>query len=188
MKITIDRLELTQFTPEDTPALYQIRNHDSVRPFMNDSAPFAYEAHESWVKKNLIDGHDLLILLVRLRDEAPIGFTLLKRQNEDTAEIGVIFKEAAQHPVVPFVATVATLHLAFCHLNLASLFSYVLPTHERALALNRSLGMTEIESDKPGELKMRMTREGCLANANYLKVFNRMKAKLVVTGKASDVW
>ena len=181
MKITIDQVELAQFTAQDTRTLYDIRNHDSVRPFMSNSAPLEYEKHEAWTKKNLIDGRGFLLLLVRVAGREPIGFTLLQRKSADTAEIGVIFREAAQHPVVPLVATVATLHLAFCHLNLAHLVSYVSPTNQRALSLNRSFGMVEIESDKPGELKMYMSREGCLTNPNYLKVFKRMKDKFIVT-------
>lgn len=188
MKITIDNLELAQFTREDTPDLYHIRNHDSVRPFMSHSAPFSYEAHERWIRKNLTERSGFLIFLVRLRQEAPIGYTLLKRHGEDAAEVGAAFQEATKHPVVPFVATVATFHLAFCHFHLASLFSYVLPTNERALAVNRSLALTELESDKPGELKMRVTREACLANPNYIKVFNRMKSKLVISGDTAGIW
>src|SRR5579871_4141530 len=95
MKITIDRVELAQFTPEDTRLLYDIRNHDSVRSFMSNSAPLEYEKHEAWVKKNLIDGRGFLLLLVRVAGRGPIGFTLLQRKSPDTAEIGVIFREAA---------------------------------------------------------------------------------------------
>jgi RimJ/RimL family protein N-acetyltransferase len=188
MKITIDNLELAQFTREDTPHLYDIRNHESVRACMSHSAPFSYEAHERWVRRNLIDGRGFLMFLVRLRQEEPIGYTLLRRHGADTAEVGAAFKEATKHPVVPFVATVATFHLAFCHFHLAALISYCLPTNERALAVNQALALTEIESDKPGELKMRVTREACLANPNYIKVFNRMKSKLVITGDTSGVW
>lgn len=188
MKITIDNLELAQFTAEDSQALYNVRNHESVRLFMSHSAPLSYEAHERWVRANLIDGRDLLLFLIRVRREEPIGFTLLRRQGADAAEIGVVFQEFAKHPVVPYVATVATGYFAFCHLNLNWLLSYVVPTNERALALNRSLGMTEIESDKPGEVKMHLSREACMANANYCKVFNRMKPKLVITEKTSDIW
>ncbi len=188
MKITIDRVELAQFTPEDTRLLYDIRNHDSVRSFMSNSAPLEYEKHEAWVKKNLIDGRGFLLLLVRVAGRGPIGFTLLQRKSPDTAEIGVIFREAAQHPVVPIVATVGTLHLAWCHLSLAGLVSYVSPTNERALALNRGFGMAEVESDKPGELKMYISRDVCLANRNYVRVFRRMEDKLTITGLDADTW
>jgi RimJ/RimL family protein N-acetyltransferase len=188
MRITIDNLELARFTAEDIQALYNIRNHDSVRLFMSHSVIIPYEAHERWARANLLDGRGLLLFMVRLRHEEPIGFTMLKRQSDDAAEIGVIFQEAARHPVVPLIATVATVHLAFCHLNLAWLLSYLLPTNERALALNQCFGMTEIESDKPGEMKMHVSREVVLANANYVKVYERMKTKLVITGKTSDIW
>jgi hypothetical protein len=76
---------------------------------------------------------------------------------------------------------VATLRYAFCHLGLAYLISYVLPSHHRAIALNRSFGAWEVESEKRGMLKFRLSREICLGNSNYLKVLARIKDKIRIT-------
>jgi len=177
MIITIGSLELARFRPEDLEDLYRIRNDPSVREYMADPGPIPHTAHVKWVNEHLVDSQEILLLMVRLRGEA-IGFTLLKRVGEEAAEIGVIFREAERHLTVPYTCTVATLRYAFCHLGLAYVISYVLPVHHRAIALNRSFGAWEVESEKRGMLKFRLSREICLGNGNYLKAFSRIGEKI----------
>jgi RimJ/RimL family protein N-acetyltransferase len=188
MKITIGNLELAQFTPRDIRELYLIRNHPSVRRFMTNPGFLSYKAHRDWVQKNLIHQTNLLVFLVRLRGERAIGLTQLQRRGDDTAEIGVMFREANTHLVVPYTSTGATLHLAFGPLRLAWLVSYVVPGHDRAFALNQSFGAWTEESDKPGMIKYRLSREVCLANENYLKVMNRMRDQLTITDADPAGW
>jgi hypothetical protein len=63
--------------------------------------------------------------------------------------------------------------------------SFFPPSH--ALA-GLSFGAREIDADNPGMLKFTLDREVCLANPNYLKVLDRMKDKLTVTGAASTTF
>lgn len=181
MKIELASLEIRQFVEGDTKALHLIRNHESVRRYMADPSSVPYESHEEWVRNNLIDKKNLLLFMVRRKGEA-IGFTLLKKVSEDTAEMGVIFKEANKYPGVIYSATVITLYIAFCCLKLSVLVSYVIPGHDRAISLNRSFGGWEIESDKPGMIRFCVSREVCLGNKNYQKGFSRIKSKLKIMG------
>lgn len=179
MKITIGGLELRQFTAEDAEDLHRVRNDPSVRRYMSDPTPIPLEAHLAWVKTHLLEGRDLLLFMVRRNGEA-IGFTLLRRVGGDT-EIGVMFKEATRHPVLPAYATVATLYCAFCLRGVTRLISYVAPAHERALALNRGFGAWEVESDKPGMIKFRLSPEVCLANPTWKKMMERLGDRMQVT-------
>jgi hypothetical protein len=108
MKIVIGKLELAQFCAADMEDLYRIRNHESVRGFMSNTAPLEWDSHVKWVRENLLEGGRILLLIVRLEAVA-LGFTLLKRLTPDTAEIGVVVREASRHRLVSSQAAAATL-------------------------------------------------------------------------------
>lgn len=179
MKIVIGKLELAQFTAADTEDLYRIRNHESVRGFMSNPAPLEWESHVAWVQVNLLSGGRILLLMVRLEGEA-LGFTLLKRLAEDTAEIGVVVREAPRHRLIPSEAGAATLYLAFEVLGLTRLVSYVVPAHRHAIAFNSGAGGREVQSDKPGMLQFDFTRESYLSNRHCLRTIARMRPKMQV--------
>lgn len=181
-RIKIGELELMRFTPSSARELYSIRNHDSVRRYMANTKLIPYKAHTEWVRNNLIEGQNLLLFMVRPKARArAIGFTQL-RIEENAAEIGVIFKEAQYHRLASALSTVVTLHLAFCYLNLNLVVSYVLPTHKSAISFNCSFGGRQVESDKPGMIKLQVSRDECLNNEHYVKVFNRIKGRIEVEG------
>ncbi len=180
VRITIGDLELAQFTPKDTRALYCIRNHGSVRQFLANPEFIPYKAHLEWVRKNLIEARLLWLFMIRLRGK-PIGFSLLRPQGEDTAEIGMMFREANTHPVVPVYAAAAMLHCAFRVLKFTWLTSYPVATNERALAINRAFGPEEVESERAGTIKLRMNREMCERNSTFIKTFGRIKDRMKVT-------
>ena len=182
MKVTIGTLELTRFTDEDSGDLYRIRNHSSIRRYMADSSPISYKAHNKWVRENLIEEPKILLFMARRKKEA-LAFTLLKKVAADTAEMGVIFKEASKHPVLASYCAAATLYVAFSRLNLDWLISYVVTKHEKAFAMNRTFGGWEIESDKPGMIKFCVNREICTGNQNYVKILERIKDRLKITGE-----
>ena len=179
MKIVIGKLELAQFTAADTEDLYRIRNHESVRGFMSNPAPLEWESHVAWVRDNLLSGGRILLLMVRLEGEA-LGFTLLKRLAEDTAEIGVVVREAAKHRLIPSEAGAATMYLAFEVLGFRRLVSYVVPRHEHAVSFNRRAGGREVASDKPGMLRLNFTLTGYLRNSHCRKIVARMRPKMQV--------
>ena len=181
LRIRFGGVELRQFRPEDIADLYHVRNHDSVRGLLADPRPISYESHVDWVNRNLIPGRDILLFIVRSNGD-PIGFSLLKRLAPDAVEVGVMFREANRHPGIPAHAAVAMLYLAFEHFRMRSAVSYVLPRHDRAIALNRAFG-PEVESDKPGMLCFRQLRAPLLRNRRYRKLMARLLPRLqIVTG------
>lgn len=181
MKILSGGVELVQFTAADTQALYEIRNHESVRSFMANPAPLAIEAHREWTRRHLLEGADVLLFMIGAGGE-PCGFSVLKRLAADCAEIGVMVRDAAQRPIVASIATTATLHCAFERLSFETVVSWVLPEHRRALAFNQAFGGAEVPSEKPGMLQFRLSREECLRNESYRRLKARLGARL--TGPA----
>jgi RimJ/RimL family protein N-acetyltransferase len=179
LRITIGGAELRQFAVNDMQDLYLVRNHESVRSFMADPREIAWESHVTWVNANLIPGRDILLFLARLKGET-IGLTLLKRLAPDRVEAGVMFREASLHPVIPAQAAVAMLYLAFEYFQVGSAVSYVLPGHRRALALNRGLGGPEVESDKPGMVCFRSSRDSVLRNRRYRALMARIGPKMTI--------
>src|SRR4051812_16180184 len=177
MKIVIGKLELAQFTATDTEDLYRVRNHESVRGFMSNPAPLHWESHVKWVRENLLQGGRILLLLVRL-DGAALGFTLLKRLAPDTAEIGVVVREAPRHRLISSEAAVATLYLGFDVLGFTRLLSYVVPGHAHAIDFNARGGGREAVSDKPGMVLFEFLRDSYLSNRHCGRIIARMRPKL----------
>lgn len=179
IRVALGAFELRQFSGEDTDDLYAIRNHESVRSLLADPRPVPYSSHVEWVNQNLLPGRDILLFLARSGAEA-IGFTLLKRLAADTVEIGVMFRDARRHPVIPAQAAVVMLYLAFEHFGMNWAVSYVLPAHERAIALNTGLGARSVASDKPGMLCFRLRRAVCRRNQRYRQLLARVRRKMSV--------
>jgi RimJ/RimL family protein N-acetyltransferase len=179
MKIVIGKLELAQFTAADTEDLYCIRNHESVRSFMSNSAPLEWESHVAWARKNLVESGQILLLIVRL-EGAALGFTLLKRLTEDTAEVGVVLREALRHRLIASEAGAATLYLGFEVFQFKRLVSYVVLTHAHAIDFNARAGGREVPSDKQGMLQFDFSAEGYLGNRHCRRIVARMRPKLQV--------
>ena len=178
IRIPLGSFELRQFRPEDTDDLYAVRNHESVRCLLADPRPIAYDSHVSWVNRNLIPGRDILLFLARAHDEA-IGLTLLKRLAPDTIELGVMFREAERHPMLPSQAAVAMAYLAFEHFGMPWGVTYALRHHERAIALNKGLGGEEVPSDKPGMICFRQRGAVVLRNQHYLRLLARVRPTVI---------
>lgn len=178
IRIPLRSFELRQFGPDDTDDLYAVRNHESVRSLLADPRPIPYDSHVNWVNLNLIPGRDILLFLARAHDEA-IGLALLKRLAPDTVELGVMFREARHHPVLPAQAAVAMLYLAFEHFGMGWVVSYVLPQHERAIALNTGLGGEEVPSDKPGMICFRQRGAVILRNQHYVRLLARVRPSVI---------
>jgi GNAT acetyltransferase-like protein len=184
MKLTIGNLELARFTAEDTRALHRIRNHVSVRQHLPDTRPIPYRAHAEWVRKNLLEERRVCLFMARWHGET-VGFTSLKNVGGDAVEIGSMFREAKKLPLVPMYSTVVTIWYAFFHLGMCWLVSYPAPTNEAALAINRCFDPWEVESDRPGTIKLCVSRQVCLASQAYQRVFGRIKDRLIFTDDSS---
>ena len=178
IRIPLRSFELRQFRPDDTDDLYAVRNHESVRSLLADPRPIAYDSHVNWVNQNLIPGRDILLFLAHAQDEA-IGLTLLKRLAPDTVELGVMFRDAQRHAMLPSQAAVAMVYLAFEHFGMAWGVTYALRQHERAIALNTGLGGEEVPSDKPGMICFRQRGAVILRNQHYLRLLARVRPSVI---------
>ena len=178
MNISFADLELCEFVAADCRELYCIRNHPTVRRGMLHPQAIPYRAHRDWVRQNLPDNPALLLFMVRQRGcRRAIGLTQLRLASE-VGEIGVMFRNPERYPLPAAFATAVTLHLAFCRLRLRQVDSYVIPGHAAAIRFNKSWGVVEVASDRPGLLKFILPAEVGLNNPAYLKVMNRLTSSL----------
>lgn len=139
MRIRSGRVELREFEPSLSDALYAVRNHPSVRRHLRDSQPIARESHDRWVRENLVDARRLRLFLVS-QGEAPAGLALLRNFRDREAEIGVMIVDAERRRLLAYVAAHLVGYCAFEVLELDRLLSYVPLAHAQALEFNLNCG------------------------------------------------
>lgn len=162
--------EFAQFGAADSAALYEIRNHPTVRPFMPSPDPVPVERHDAWVRSNLIDTHDKSPLIVIGRASGqPVAFGLLKPTAEaGVLEVGVLVAGAWQRGTLPPRLGAALFTIAARIFGTHTLVSYVNHGHAQALRLNRGAGLlAEAQSDKPGETAFRTPMSVALSTPIY---------------------
>lgn len=158
MQIRSGDVVLRSFEPAHARAVFEIRNHASVRSHLRDPGPISWESHCKWVEENLVDQRRVHLFVVFVRDD-PVGIALLRNFRQQTAEIGVMVIEARKRQLVCYKAAHLLGYYGFEVLELARLLSYV-PLHNRhALAFNLHCGLEEtgVRSDVYHELAI--TRE-----------------------------
>jgi hypothetical protein len=143
-----------QFRSKDINALYEIRNHSTVRPFMPSADALPIDQHIKWVKSNVLSITSLtpLILVGRIEGQ-PVGFGVIKPTSESgTIEIGVIVCGVWQRSALPVRLGAALLAIAAQIFAAQTLLSTVSHQHDTALRLNRGVGFILSDSFlKPGE-------------------------------------
>lgn len=168
-------LRLDPYRDSDLRELYAVRFHPTVRTFMTDPTLVSYASHRDWSRANLGGERALCLWLVRPPTGGrAIGFTQLRvSATGDSAEIGVMFREPAQHPLQAAVATAMTLATAYRQLGCTWVRSYVALDHARALSFNRAWGGEPVPSDRQGQYCLAMHRDVCLANPRFQRVLAR---------------
>jgi hypothetical protein len=92
-----------------------------------------------------------------------------------------MFRDPDRYALAVFHASFGTVHYAVAVLGVA-LTTYFVPGHDRAFRLNSAFGAWEVESDRPPQRQLRMTRQVCLGNERYRKVLRRLGPRLAVGG------
>lgn len=166
----IGNVHFTQFDAADADALFEIRNHPTVIPFMPGASTIPYARHCAWVDATLLaQGPATPLIMVGRSAGRAIGFGLLKPSAEaGTLELGVIIAGAGQRSSLAPRLGVALVALAAHLFGADTLISYVNAQHEHALRLNTGGGLQRAEtSDKPGELFFRTPIGSITATALY---------------------
>ena len=174
---TIGDARFAQFAASDTDALFEIRNHPTVTPFMPSSQAIPYERHVEWVKSTLLaPGKDTPLILIGRVAGQPIGFGILKPTGEaGTLEIGVIVAGMAQRNSLPLKLGAALITLAAQLFGARTLVSYVNQKHNDALRLNSGAGLIRTESSaKPGEFFFRTPIEIAASTPLYRRCVRGM--------------
>jgi hypothetical protein len=145
-----------QFGEDDADALFEIRNHESVRTFMPSAAPLSYARHREWVDAHLrADSEPPMLVFIGRRDGRAMGFGLLKQHPDAAIELGVMVLGELQGTLVPGRVATALAAIAIDAFGAATLLTYANERHALALRLNRGFGLLEAASDKAGEVCFR---------------------------------
>jgi RimJ/RimL family protein N-acetyltransferase len=171
----------TQFTAADTDALFEIRNHPTVTPFMPSAQSIPYGQHVKWVESTLLakTKETPLILVGRVAGQ-PIGFGILKPTAEaGTLEIGVIVAGMRQRNSLPPRLGSALIAVAAQLFGARTLVSFVNQQHKDALRLNRGAGLILMDSSsKPGEFFFRTPIEIATSTPIYRRCARDLRISL----------
>jgi len=158
MLIRSGEVELRGFEPALSGALYEVRNHPSVRAHLRSTKPIARTDHDRWVDENLVRERRVHLFLVFV-GAVPRGLALLRNFAGVSAEIGVMMVEARRHRLAAYKASHLVGYYGFEVLGLERLLSYV-PRHNRhALAFNLACGLERTGNDSKDYFELALTRE-----------------------------
>jgi RimJ/RimL family protein N-acetyltransferase len=184
----ITGVQFTQFELADAADLLAVRNHDSVRRFMPQAQPLAWEAHLRWAQAHLCNG-DVLLFMAR-RDGVALGFSLLKLlPAEHELELGVMFAGERQRTLLPGLAATHTCAIALEVFGAQTVVTYASPDNEGAIRLNQGLGLLPSQhSDKPGEQCFRTPVGHVRQLPIYRRSLPQLRASLRVMGAGPLAW
>jgi UDP-2,4-diacetamido-2,4,6-trideoxy-beta-L-altropyranose hydrolase len=131
-------IQIREATGADAAALFEWRNHESVRRMSRKPEPIAWPAHESWLHGVLADRDRLL--LIGERDGRPVGVVRFDVA-ADRAEVSIYRVPGSGEPGVgSSVLAAAEQWLAARRPGLALITAEVLGENERSHHLFRSTG------------------------------------------------
>jgi RimJ/RimL family protein N-acetyltransferase len=171
-----------QFRAADTGALYEIRNHPTVLPFMPSPEPLPYARHLHWVETQLLAaGPASPLLVIGRADGVPAGFALLKPTPQaGELEIGVMVAGPWQRGTVAPRTGGAMFAIAARLFGAHAIVSHVHPGNRQALLLNEGCGLKPTDaSTKPGEIMFRAALADLLAPPAYRRWIDRSRLRVL---------
>lgn len=142
--IRTKRLELTEFTVEDTPFILELLNTPGWLKFIGDRNVHTNEAAVGYLQNGPMASYrenGFGLWKVSLHDGTPIGMCgLLKRTELECPDIGFAFLPAYERQGYAFEASSAALQRAKEVYHIAKLFAIVQPDNERSISLLRRQG------------------------------------------------
>ncbi|GJL81466.1 MAG: hypothetical protein DHS20C01_11000 [marine bacterium B5-7] len=139
IRIEAGPLRLREFRIADTKALFDIRNHHSVRSGMRDASEITMDAHQRYVEEVILKSRDQWLFIVS-NDGVDVGIALLRDIVANTAEIGIMVIDPPHHRREAYFASQMICRFAFDKLGLERLISKVPQGNDSALAYNLKSG------------------------------------------------
>lgn len=157
MLIRSGDVALRGFEPALTDALYEIRNHPSVRENLRTTQAISRESHARWVHENLVEERRVHLFLVTSAGEQA-GIALLRNFAGTAAEVGLMTVDAPRRRLASYKAAHLIGYYGFEILGLESLLSYVPRTNRHALAFNLGCGFERTGADTEPYFELRLVR------------------------------
>lgn len=87
-------IEMRKVSADDTPMLFEWRNHPSIRSVSRNTAPIKWEEHQRWLAA--VVGSKNRFLLIGQSGDNPIGVVRFDKQ-EDVAEVSIYLVPGGNH-------------------------------------------------------------------------------------------
>lgn len=172
MLIRSGDLVLRGFEPGLTDALYEVRNHPTVRQYLRATDPIPRQSHERWVEENLV-AERRVILFVAYSAGTAAGIALLRNFAGSSAEVGLMMVEATRRRLACYKAAHLIGYYAFEVHGLERLLSYV-PRHNRhALRFNLGCGFQRTGVDPDPYYELVLPRDAYRAHAVHRRFRDR---------------
>ena len=157
-----------QFRAADTGALYEIRNHPTVLPFMPSPEPLPYARHLAWVEAQLlVAGPASPLVVIGRAGGVPAAFALLKpTPHAGVLEVGVMATGPWQRSTVAPGACGAMSTVAGRLFGAHTIVTHANAGNRASLLLNERCGLERTnDSVKPGEIMFRVALDDLLTPA-----------------------
>ncbi len=137
-------IEFVPFTARDSRTLWEIRNHQAVRPFMSRPAPIDYASHEDWVRRHLLRNRTVDVHFIRFNGSVR-GFVLLRDYTARGAEFGVMMDPRAPRGL-GVVCTALVLDRLFQTTDIVEVRAKIVRHNRNSIGSTLGIGGREVDA------------------------------------------
>lgn len=173
----MDTFYLEKLCIDHKKAMFDIRNHISVRKNLTNSKPLNYLAHSNWFLKKLLPDKSQVHFLIKHKNKY-IGIVLLRNINANSAEVGVLFKNNSSTKWIVTYSTVFISYYAFDILNLKKIYSYVNAKNIEAIKFNKGFSGKKHKTNKKEIYKYTFDCKDVKETAIYKRLVKALPGQL----------
>ena len=172
--------EFVYFEEGFTDLLFQIRNDESVRKYMNNPAPLDYEQHRQWVRGHLLQPAPATHIWFIHFNGIARGFLLIRDIRGSAAEFGIMIRG----PRPGFAAQSAVLFMEYLFTvgGFSELRTKALKTHRDTISSGFGIGAREIEGEDATERYFVFTPEACHASPAFRRILSKYQEHTSIRG------
>ena len=172
--------EFVYFEEGMTDLLFQIRNAETVRTYMNDPAPLDYAKHCQWVRDNLLQPAPTAHIWFIRFNGIDRGFLLIRNIQGTVAEGGIMIRGARTG--LGAKSAVLFMEYLFTVGGFTELRTKALKTHRDTISSGLGVGAREIEGEDARERYFVFSPEACHASPAFRRILSKYQAHFSVKG------
>lgn len=172
--------EFVYFAEGMTDLLFQIRNDESVRKYLNDPAPLDYAKHCQWVRDQLLQPDPTTHIWFIRFNGVERGFLLIRNIRGTVAEFGIMIQ--GSRPGFAAQSAVLFMEYLFTAGGFTELRTKALKTHRDTISSGFGIGAREIEGEDARERYFVFTPEACHASPAFRRILSKYQGHSSVRG------